>query len=83
MARRSDIGRSFQEFQQLSGNVLPTNSEVVQHYFYLRKNLTDSHSKFLNKTPNFADIRDSLEYVHMRSEMKTGRNEKTSLNRFS
>ena len=24
-----------------------------------------------------------LEYVHMRSEMKTGRNEKTSLNRFS
>ena len=60
MARRSDISRSFQEFQQLRGNVLPTNSEVVQHYFYLRKTLTDSHSKFLNKTPNFADIRDSL-----------------------
>ena len=47
-------------FRNLSGNVLPTNSTVVQHYFYLWKTLTDSHSKFLNKTPNFADIRNSL-----------------------
>ena len=60
MALRSDISRSLQVFKHIKGNVLPTNFEVVQHYFYLRKKLEDSDPKFSSKTPSFSDLKDSL-----------------------
>ena len=60
MALRSDISRSLQVFKQMKDNILPTNFEVVQHYFYLRKNLADSDSKFSSKTPSFSDLKDSV-----------------------
>lgn len=40
--------------------MLPLNSDVVGHYFYLRKQLTETNPKFLKKIPHYKDLKDQL-----------------------
>ena len=47
-------------FERFADNVLPTNRSVVNHYQYLRKNLSTTNSKFLKKSAVFADVKQQL-----------------------
>ena len=62
MALRSSrpITKSMQTFKELEKNMLPLNSNVVGHYFYLRNQLTVTNSKYFNKLPYYEDVKDQL-----------------------
>ena len=60
MALRSNFSKSLQICEEFKCNLLPTNLDVIGHYFYLRKKLTVTSSQFLKKIPCFADVRDNL-----------------------
>ena len=62
MALRSSrpITKSMQTFKELEKNMLPLNSNVVGHYFYLRNQLTVTNSKYFNKLPYYKDVIDQL-----------------------
>ena len=60
MELRSEVSKSLQIFNKLEENKLPSNSEVVGHFFYLRKNLSDSNQRFVSKTPCFHDVKGYL-----------------------
>ena len=60
MELRSEVSKSLQIFNKLEENKLPSNSEVVGHFIYLRKNLSDSNPRFVSKTPCFHDVKGYL-----------------------
>ena len=62
MALRSNrpITKSMQTFKELEKNMLPVNSNVVGHYFYLRNQLTVTNPKYFNKLPYYKDGKDKL-----------------------
>ena len=41
---------------ELKENVLPTNKEVLQHYFFKRNVISHTNAKFLKKFPEFTDL---------------------------
>ena len=62
MALRSSrpITKSMQTFKELEKNMLPLNSNVVGHYFYLRNQLTVTNPKYFNKLSYHKDVKDQL-----------------------
>jgi len=60
MTLRSAVSKSLQIREELKSNVLPTNSDVVSHYFYLREKYSDTIPKYLNKLPAYRDVQDDL-----------------------
>ena len=58
MALRSSVTKSMQYCKELDKNVLPLNKDVVGHYFYVGKPLTETNPKFFNKMPYFKDVKD-------------------------
>ena len=54
--RSSEIG-SFLFRKKLVGNTLPTNREVIEHFYHLRQVLMDAESEFSAKGPEFNDIK--------------------------
>ena len=54
------ITKSMQTFKELEKNMLPLNSNVVGHYFYLRNKLTVTNLKYFNKLPYYKDVKDQL-----------------------
>ena len=44
--------------KKLVGNVLPTNQEVIQHYYHVRQFLIDTEPKFSRIPPGFNDIKE-------------------------
>ena len=62
MALRSSrpIIKSMQTFKELEKNMLPLNSNVVVHYFYLRNQLTVTNPTYFNKLPYYKDVKDQL-----------------------
>ena len=49
-----------QTFKEFEKNMLPLNSNVVGHYFYLRNQLTVTNPKYFNKLPYYKDVKDQL-----------------------
>ena len=43
--------------EELKENVLPTNEEVLQHYFFKRNVIQHTNAKFLKKFPEFTDLK--------------------------
>ena len=43
--------------KKLVGNTLPTNSEVIEHFYHVRQVLMDTESKFSAKEPEFNGIK--------------------------
>ena len=62
MALRSSrpITKSMQIFKELEKNMVPLNSNVIGHYFYLRNQLTVTNPKYFNKLPYYKDVNDQL-----------------------
>ena len=62
MALRSSrrITKSMQTFKELEKNMLPLNSNVVGHYFYLRNQLNVTNPKYFNKLSHYKDVKDQL-----------------------
>ena len=60
MRSRSDACKSLQKPKELDNDVMPLNSEVISHYFFLRNSLSDSNPRFFNKIPAFGDIKEKL-----------------------
>ena len=62
MALRSSrpITKSMQTFKELEKNMLPLNSNVVGHHFYLRNQLTVTNLKYFNKLPYYKDVKGQL-----------------------
>ena len=56
-ATRSDFGKTLINYPSLSGDVLTTNSDVLNHYLHLLKN---TKSKFFKFLPSFLDLRQQL-----------------------
>ena len=54
------ITKSTQTFKELEKNMLPLNTNVVGHYFYLRNQLTVANLKYFNKLPYYKDVKDQL-----------------------
>ena len=54
--RSSEI-ESFLFRKKLEGNTLPTNREVIEHFYHVRQVLMDAESKFSAKGPGFNDIK--------------------------
>ena len=42
---------------KLAENVLPTNRNIVEHYYYIQQLLIDTDPKFLKKISGFNDIK--------------------------
>ena len=42
---------------ELKENVLPTNEEVLQHYFFKRNVIQHTNAKFFKKFPEFTDLK--------------------------
>ena len=42
---------------ELRETVLPTNKEVLQHYFFKRNIIQQTNAKFLKKFPEFTDLK--------------------------
>ena len=59
-ATGSEIATSVISFERFADNVLPTNRSVVNHYQYLRKNLSTTNPKFLKKSAVLADAKQQL-----------------------
>ena len=49
---------SLQIRKELVGNVLPTNREVIEHFFHVRQLLMVTDTKFSKKIPTFNDVKD-------------------------
>ena len=62
MALRSSrpTTKSMQTFIELERNMLPLNSNIVGHYFYLRNQLTVTNPKYFNKLSYYKDVKDQL-----------------------
>ena len=45
------------EAAELKENVLPTNEEVLQHYFFKCNVIQHTNAKFLKKFPEFTDLK--------------------------
>ena len=60
MRSRSDACKALQKPKKLDNNVLPLNSEVISHYFFLRNSFSDSNPGFFHKIPAFGDIKEKL-----------------------
>ena len=62
MALRSSrpMTKSMQTFKEVEKNMLPLNSNVVRHYFYLINPLTVTNPKYFNKLPHYKDVKDQL-----------------------
>ena len=58
--KRSDAKKSLVENVKLEENKLPLNIDVVNHYYYSRRFYSDSKAGFLNKMPNFNDLRNEV-----------------------
>ena len=43
--------------KKLVGNALPTNREVIEHFYHVRQALMDTESKFSATGPGFNDIK--------------------------
>ena len=55
--RSSEVDSSLTRKKSV-GNVLPTNQEVIQHYYHVRQFLIDTEPKFLRIPPGFNDIKE-------------------------
>ena len=42
---------------ELKENILPTNEEVLQHYFFKRNAIEHTNVKFLKKFPEFTNLK--------------------------
>jgi len=60
MALRSNISTSLQVVEELKRNVLPRNLDVVAHWSYLRKQLSDTDPQYFKKIPGFTDVKQNL-----------------------
>ena len=58
MALRLSVYKSLQKAKALESNVLPLNLDVVGHYLYLRKKLSNTNPKFLKNLLRFKEIKD-------------------------
>ena len=54
---RSGEVDSLQIRKELVGNVLPTNREVIEHFFHVRQLLMVTDTKFSKKIPTFNDVK--------------------------
>ena len=54
------ITKSMQTFKELERNMLPLNSNVVGHHFYLRNQLTITNPKYFNILSYYKDVKDQL-----------------------
>ena len=76
----------------LPGNVLPINSDVLNHYEHLRNKLKETDSRFLKTLPGFLDVKQELVSdvvniwfmagLHVISEVRVIRKRKEVLNKF-
>ena len=55
---RSSEVESLQIRKELVDNVLPTNSEVMKHFFHVRQLLIVTDNKFSTKIPTFNNVKD-------------------------
>ncbi|CAK8674822.1 unnamed protein product [Clavelina lepadiformis] len=57
---RSALSSAFIKYEKLAGNVLPTNMDVLNHYYFESKRLSETNPKFTRKAPAFNDVKEKV-----------------------
>ena len=57
---RSALSSAFIKYEKLAGNVLPTNMDVLNHYYFESKRLSETNRKFIRKAPAFNDVKKKI-----------------------